>query len=378
MQHVEVGKPYIIIIVTSYVGHVELRSAHRRAIPKELLDSMNVTRIFLLAKIPPHEKYINQNAIEDESRAFGDILQGSFIEDYRNLTFKHLMGLQWASTNCSEAFYILKVDDDTVFNLERTYKLLKSLRLKGDFFMGYMLNNTKPIRKHLNKWYVTWEEYPRNDYPPYLSGWYYITTPNAARRVTNEAIYHPYFWIDDLLITGLLTEALNIKLVQVPKGFWLEYYELLECCLRDMIKEKIIYISQNVVEYESRAFGDILQGSFVESYRSLIFFKHLMGLQWASTNCSEAVYILKVDDDTVFNWEKTYKLIKSLRLKGDFFMGYMLNDTKPVRKHLNKWYVTWEEYPRDDYPPYLSGALYITTPNAARRIQKKFENTTAT
>lgn len=50
------GKPYLIIIVTSYVGHVELRSAHRRAMPKKLLDSMNVTRIFLLAKIPPHEK----------------------------------------------------------------------------------------------------------------------------------------------------------------------------------------------------------------------------------------------------------------------------------------------------------------------------------
>lgn len=185
-------------------------------------------------------RYITQNAIEDESRTFGDILQGSFIEDYRNLTFKHLMGLQWASSNCSEAVYILKVDDDTVFNLERTYKLLKSMNLKGDFFMGYMLNNTKPIRQHQNKWYVTWEEYPRNDYPPYLSGWYYITTPEAARRVTNEAIYHPYFWIDDLLITGLLTEALDIKLVQVPKGFWLEYYELLECCLRDMIKEKIM------------------------------------------------------------------------------------------------------------------------------------------
>ncbi|XP_073950467.1 beta-1,3-galactosyltransferase 5-like [Choristoneura fumiferana] len=266
------SKPYIIIIVTSYVGHVELRSAHRRAIPKELLDSMNVTRIFLLAKIPPHEKYINQNAIEDESRAFGDILQGSFIEDYRNLTFKHLMGLQWASTNCSEAFYILKVDDDTVFNLERTYKLLKSLRLKGDFFMGYMLNNTKPIRKHLNKWYVTWEEYPRNDYPPYLSGWYYITTPNAARRVTNEAIYHPYFWIDDLLITGLLTEALNIKLVQVPKGFWLEYYELLECCLRDMIKEKIMC--------------DATVGPNGGRNNLIVEFNDALNLCWSTKNCS--------------------------------------------------------------------------------------------
>lgn len=232
--------PFIIIIVTSYVGHVELRSAHRRAMPQDYLVAMNATRIFMLAKIPPHEKYITQAAIEDESNTFGDILQGSFLENYRNLTFKHLMGLQWASKKCSDASYILKVDDDTVFNLERTYKLLTSKSIEGDYLIGYMLNNTKPRRDRQNKWYVTWEEYPRNEYPPYMSGWYYITTPNTAARLSNEAMYHPYFWIDDILITGLITEALNIKLIHLPKGFWLEYYELLECCLRDMINKNIM------------------------------------------------------------------------------------------------------------------------------------------
>lgn len=46
-----------IIVVTSYVGHVELRSAHRRAMPTSFLKAINVTRIFLLAKIPKQEKY---------------------------------------------------------------------------------------------------------------------------------------------------------------------------------------------------------------------------------------------------------------------------------------------------------------------------------
>ncbi|XP_073950470.1 beta-1,3-galactosyltransferase 2-like [Choristoneura fumiferana] len=268
------NKSFIIIIVTSYVGNVELRSAHRRAMPKYLLDYMNVTRIFLLAKIPLHEKYISQNVVEYESRAFGDILQGSFVESYRSLIFfKHLMGLQWASTNCSEAVYILKVDDDTVFNWEKTYKLIKSLRLKGDFFMGYMLNDTKPVRKHLNKWYVTWEEYPRDDYPPYLSGALYITTPNAARRVIKEAIFHPFLWIDDVLITVILTEALNITLVQVPDGYWLEYYKLLECCLRDMIVKKIMcdYV---IIPNGGR-------------YNLIVEFNDALNFCWRTKKCSE-------------------------------------------------------------------------------------------
>lgn len=233
------GNPFLVIIVTSYVGHIELRSAHRRAMPQKLLEAMNAKRVFLLAKIPEKDKIITQEAIIDESNIFGDILQGSFVENYRNLTFKHLMGLQWASTACSNASYILKVDDDTVFNLERTYRLLETLDANDIFLLGYILNNTKPRRNKENKWYVTREEYSRKNYPAYLSGWYYITTPKTARKITEEAIYHPKFWIDDILITGLLTEALHIKLRQLPRDYWLEYYELLECCLRDMINKQI-------------------------------------------------------------------------------------------------------------------------------------------
>lgn len=151
------------------------------------------------------------------------------------------MGLQWASTVCDKGTFILKVDDDTVYNLNRTYEFLSKLKTvdKQKFLIGYMLNSTKPRRSKQNKWYVTWDEYPRHEYPPYLSGWYYITTPRTAARISAEARYHPYFWIDDIFVTGLITEYLDIKLQQLPEDFWLEYYELLECCLRDMIKKFI-------------------------------------------------------------------------------------------------------------------------------------------
>ncbi|XP_063831387.1 beta-1,3-galactosyltransferase 5-like [Ostrinia nubilalis] len=231
-------KPFLAIIVTSYVGHVELRSAHRRAMPAGLLKSMNAIRIFLLAKIPPNEKYITQEAIQSEQEIYGDILQGSFLENYRNLTYKHLMGLNWASNVCRPT-YILKVDDDIVFNINSTHKFIKSLSVKENLLVGYMLNNTKPRRNKENKWYVTQEEYVWNDYPPYLSGWYYIATSDVAARLCEEALYIPPFWIDDIYITGILSKAIGAKLTQVPQDYWLEYYELLECCLTDMINKFI-------------------------------------------------------------------------------------------------------------------------------------------
>ncbi|XP_073950457.1 beta-1,3-galactosyltransferase 5-like isoform X2 [Choristoneura fumiferana] len=227
-------------MVTSDVGNDKLRSAHRRAMPKELLDSMNVIRIFLLAKIPPHEKSIEQNVIEEESRTFGDILQGSFWEHYRYLPIKALMGLQWAAINYDKASYIVKVDDDTAFSLEGTFKLLTNMKVKGDFFMGYILNNTEPVRDNRTKWYVSREEYAKDEFPPYLSGGFYVTTPNTARRVIKEAKNHPYFFLEDLFVTGFMTQVLNIKLIQLPKGFWLHYYELLKCCIDDMIFKRIM------------------------------------------------------------------------------------------------------------------------------------------
>lgn len=148
------------------------------------------------------------------------------------------MGLKWASSACTPT-YILKVDDDIVFNLESTYKLLTKLSSRDNLLMGYMLNNTKPKRNKQNKWYVTQDEYTWNEYPPYLSGWYYIITPDVATKLCDLALYYPPFWIDDIYITGLVRQAAGITPKQLPENFWLEYYELLECCLTDMISKSI-------------------------------------------------------------------------------------------------------------------------------------------
>ena len=47
--------------------------------------------------------------IQEEHRLFGDIVQGSFIESYRNLTLKAVMALKWVTTYCTNAKYVIKV-----------------------------------------------------------------------------------------------------------------------------------------------------------------------------------------------------------------------------------------------------------------------------
>ncbi|KAJ8940361.1 hypothetical protein NQ318_015754 [Aromia moschata] len=149
----------------------------------------------------PADKYTNQMAIEDESRKFGDIIQGNFIEAYKNLTYKHIMGLKWAKDYCYNAKFIIKMDDDIVVNMDRIPGLLTSFKIPktGYFLAGYILNNMIPIREPKNKWYVTAEEYNQND----------------------------------LYVTGILAKKLKVKQFDISSNFAV-HSEFIDCCIQDV------------------------------------------------------------------------------------------------------------------------------------------------
>lgn len=110
-----------------------------------------------------------------------------------------------------------------------------------DFLMGYVLIGTKPIRLKENKWFVTKSEYPKSFYPPFLSGWMYFTTPKTAASLVAIAKQTTYFWIDDVYVTGILASKLNIKLENIKfKHMFLEYFELMDCCINDMMNKNIM------------------------------------------------------------------------------------------------------------------------------------------
>lgn len=221
-----------VVIVTSYAGDVETRSAIRRSYPSKLLSKFGIRRVFLLALIHDDKNYnqVSQNAIQDENNRFKDIIQGNFYEAYRNLTYKHIMGLSWVANYCSQAKYVIKMDHDIIFDFYRLKTLLKKVPHSQYLLAGYVLTNMKPIREPANKWYVGMEEYSRSNYPNFLSGWLYITTPHTVQLLCELSLDTPYFWIDDLYVTGLLVEQTNISLVKLNKYFT-THPEYLQCCI---------------------------------------------------------------------------------------------------------------------------------------------------
>lgn len=225
---------FLIWIVTSYAGEPSARSALRRAYTDEELQALGIRRIFLLGTLnddAEKKTHVLQNALLDESRRFNDILQGNFLDTYRNLTRKHLMGLQWAN-NCKDVKYIMKMDDDIVVNIYGILEKLRSGTIQKNSLTGYVMKNMIPVREPANKWYVSRTEYPSSVYPDFVSGWLYLVHPQVASRLIDHAeSFREYFWIDDVFITGILRQALNIKIQNISELYTMDY-RYLECCMK--------------------------------------------------------------------------------------------------------------------------------------------------
>ena len=206
---------FAVILVHSHPGNKDVRSLIRKHIPDEDLRGLNLKRFFLFGLVDrDRQKTYNaatQEEIQQESDTHHDIVQGNFDEHYHNLTYKHVMGLKWSLHHCPVK-YIIKMDDDIVIDV---YQIRDMLRYRyftrRSLILGLLSASSRPIRKETSKWFVSRAEYPRDVYPDFVSGWIYAMTFDAARRILALSTSFPYFWIDDVHVTGTLAQAAGVK-----------------------------------------------------------------------------------------------------------------------------------------------------------------------
>lgn len=153
------------------------------------------------------------NAILEENTIYGDIVQGNFLDSYRNLTYKHVMGLKWITYFCQSAKYILKADDDIfvdIFQLTNYLKDTFGSKPPKKFLMCLIIRNTFVRRSTRSKWRVSFKEYREGYYPTYCAGWAIIMSSEVALQLYFQSPLVPYFWIDDVHVSGTLAKRLNL------------------------------------------------------------------------------------------------------------------------------------------------------------------------
>ncbi|KAK2140041.1 hypothetical protein NP493_6017g00009 [Ridgeia piscesae] len=150
-----------------------------------------------------------------ESANYNDIVQSSFVDDYRNLTYKAISALKWVSLYCRNAKFVLKSDDDilvnpfTLMSYLAVDKLIKGLIICKVYERGIVF---RAGYRRL----VTLEEYAGDRYPPFCSGSAHLMTTDVVAAIYHMSYTVRFFWPDDVIITGLLPFKLdNVTFVQI-------------------------------------------------------------------------------------------------------------------------------------------------------------------
>ena len=113
---------------------------------------------------------INQK-IQEEFNIHKDIIQiDNFTDSYFNMTTKIMKSFKWISQYCSNAQYILRINDDVVVNTFQLVSHFKRIDYKTNQIFGYRIYGVGPNRWKDNKFYVSEAEYNKSYYDDYIEG----------------------------------------------------------------------------------------------------------------------------------------------------------------------------------------------------------------
>lgn len=223
--------------------HTAPRNAEKRALIRQTWGNPQMTSansplrlVFLLGAVPQTEHQL-QHSLSLENARFGDMVQGNFQDAYRNMTYKHVMALKWFTNNCPNAQLLLKVDDDVYVNTPQLIKLLREsppnlnltmlsttpatpslrslLQQRNELLFCRPVLASRVKRSYRSKWRVSFSEYPAHYYPPYCPGFAIVYSADVVQRLYQAAQHAGYFWVDDVHITGVLSQQTNTTITNL-------------------------------------------------------------------------------------------------------------------------------------------------------------------
>lgn len=207
-------QPIIVVII-----HSAPDNFHKRQVIRQTWATSDPRALFIFLIGAVNATNLNlQDKINLENKAHGDLVQGNFEDAYRNMTYKHVMALKWFVYKCPDAHFLLKTDDDVFVNTPFIYNYLENpLAFRQNFpterlLFCYEISRAKVKRTFRSKWRVSYDEYVESYFPNHCPGFSILYSTDVVRELYLKAQKLPYFWIDDVHITGNVATKLNIAI----------------------------------------------------------------------------------------------------------------------------------------------------------------------
>ncbi|XP_042211448.1 beta-1,3-galactosyltransferase 2-like [Homarus americanus] len=141
--------------------------------------------VFMVGQV---KNSLESKIIRDESRRFGDIVQGNYTDTYHLLSHKALASLQWVLKHCPHVPWTLHATTDS--------------------FICYNWKNA--IVRRDGRWCVRPEEFPDLNYPSYCAGGAWVIATHLGSCLLHAAKTARFLWVDDVYITGVLAQPAGV------------------------------------------------------------------------------------------------------------------------------------------------------------------------
>ncbi|XP_045188019.2 lactosylceramide 1,3-N-acetyl-beta-D-glucosaminyltransferase-like [Mercenaria mercenaria] len=252
----------LLILVLSATTNFKKRQTLRQTWANEsLYTSYGTLKVLFLLGIT--ENATVQKNIDKEFKIYGDMVQGSFIDSYHNLTHKSTMGFKWATERCRNAKYVLKTDDDIVIDIFKLFKNTILNESENKFDIYCIRQSTQIFRRTNNKWFV--ENYQFKGlykYPTYCGGSFVMILNEVVPFIHASISRTPFFWIEDVLLYGIVLNnipELTYKTIK-PKDVELYNFRAALNCLSKRKTQCPLFIFMTSTDYQiMKLWATILQ-----------------------------------------------------------------------------------------------------------------------
>nr|XP_006641566.1 PREDICTED: UDP-GlcNAc:betaGal beta-1,3-N-acetylglucosaminyltransferase 9 [Lepisosteus oculatus] len=126
---------------------------------------------------------------------------------------------------------------------------------------------------------------------------------------------------------------------------------------------------ERLLQYESRAFRDILLWDFADTFFNLTL-KEIHFLKWVDAFCPSVKFIFKGDADVYVNVDNIVELLRDTEATQDVFIGDIIYHAQPIRSKTSKYFIPEIIYGQGVYPAYAGGGGFVMSGFTARRLYR--------
>lgn len=166
----------------------------------------------MLGNCPPADDTECEDSIELESKTHFDMLQGDFLDSYRNNTQKTMMALRYVTEYCipnQATSYTLLIDGDYALNVYNLEDYIKKNNKKSDLYAGATWWHSRVFRLPLHKHYVSLSEFQFSHYPPFVSAGAILFSADMVEKFYIISQYTRYYPFDDIFF-GIVAKKLGV------------------------------------------------------------------------------------------------------------------------------------------------------------------------